>query len=110
MSDKGISLTKAAVEHFKRVLLEAPGVRLSITKVGCSGMGYHIAPLVGIPSLEDYIFPNDGIQVVVDKASFAHLQGTELDFIEAGMGGHLKFNNPNVQNECGCGESFNVNE
>ena len=32
----------------------------------------------------------------------------ELDFTREGLNEGLKFNNPNVKDECGCGESFNV--
>jgi len=32
----------------------------------------------------------------------------ELDFQREGLNEGFKFNNPNVKNECGCGESFQV--
>jgi len=46
--------------------------------------------------------------VIVDPKSLPYLDGTELDFAREGLNEGFKFNNPNVQDSCGCGESFNV--
>ena len=46
--------------------------------------------------------------VVVDPKSLPYLDGTQLDFAREGLNEGFKFNNPNVKDECGCGESFNV--
>ena len=37
-----------------------------------------------------------------------YLDGMELDFAREGLNEGFKFNNPNVKDQCGCGESFNV--
>jgi iron-sulfur cluster assembly protein len=37
-----------------------------------------------------------------------YLDGTELDYTREGLSEGFKFNNPNVKDACGCGESFNV--
>jgi iron-sulfur cluster assembly protein len=36
------------------------------------------------------------------------LDGSELDFVKDGLNQYFRFNNPNIKDECGCGESFNV--
>ncbi|PTT98951.1 iron-sulfur cluster assembly accessory protein, partial [Pseudomonas sp. HMWF031] len=36
------------------------------------------------------------------------LRNTEIDYVTEGVNGVIKYNNPNVVDECGCGESFNV--
>jgi iron-sulfur cluster assembly protein len=36
------------------------------------------------------------------------LDGSRIDFVTEGLKQMFKFDNPNVDNECGCGESFNV--
>jgi iron-sulfur cluster assembly protein len=46
--------------------------------------------------------------VVVDKQSLTFVDGTEIDFTRDGINEGLRFNNPNMKNECGCGESFNI--
>jgi iron-sulfur cluster assembly protein len=48
------------------------------------------------------------VKVIVDAKSLIYLDGTEVDFSKEGLTEGFKFNNPNVKNSCGCGESFNV--
>jgi Fe-S cluster assembly iron-binding protein IscA len=36
------------------------------------------------------------------------LQGTTVDYVREGLNFLLKFENPNAQDHCGCGESFNI--
>ena len=57
---------------------------------------------------EDLRFECHGVTVVVDPKSLPYLDGTELDFAREGPNEGFKFNNPNVKDACGCGESFNV--
>ena len=47
-----------------------------------------------------------GVNVYIKDTSLIFLKGTELDFIQDGVNQNLVFKNPNVENECGCGESF----
>jgi iron-sulfur cluster assembly protein len=37
-----------------------------------------------------------------------YIDGTELDFAREGSNEGFKFYNPNVKDECGCGESFRI--
>ena len=60
------------------------------------------------PAAEDQVFESNGIKVFVDPKSLAYLDGTELDFVREGLNEGFKFQNPNVKDECGCGESFRV--
>ena len=57
---------------------------------------------------DDLVFESNGVKVVVDPKSLPYIDGTELDFAREGLNEGFRFNNPNVKNECGCGESFNV--
>ena len=57
---------------------------------------------------EDLRFESHGVTVVVDPKSLPYLDGMELDFAREGLNEGFKFNNPNVKDACGCGESFNV--
>ena len=56
----------------------------------------------------DLVFEDRGVKVIVDPKSLVYIDGTELDFAKEGLNEGFKFNNPNVKDECGCGESFNV--
>ena len=54
------------------------------------------------------VFDENDIKVVVDPKSLVYLDGTEVDFGKEGLNEGFKFNNPNAQAECGCGESFTI--
>lgn len=83
------------------------GLRLGVKTSGCSGMAY-VLEFVDVLNEDDVVFDNNGVKVIVDSKSLVYLDGTELDFVKEGLNEGFKFNNPNVKNECGCGESFNV--
>ena len=52
----------------------------------------------------------DDVALLVDRASIPVLQGTTVDYVREGLNFLLKFENPNAQDHCGCGESFNIRE
>ena len=56
----------------------------------------------------DEVFESHGVKVFVDPKSLAFIDGTELDFAREGLNEGFRFNNPNVKDECGCGESFRI--
>ena len=105
-----ISLTEAAARHVSRNLGKrgkGVGVRLGVKTTGCSGLAYKLDYADALQP-EDVVFESKGIKVLVDPKSLAYIDGTELDFARDGLNEGFKFNNPNVQSECGCGESFQV--
>ena len=46
--------------------------------------------------------------MIIDSKSLVYLDGTELDYGREGLNEGFRFNNPNVIDQCGCGESFKV--
>ena len=105
-----VTLTEKAAVHVRNFLAKrgkGVGVRLGVRTTGCSGMAYKLeyADAVGPADLQ---FESHGVKVVVDPKSLPYLDGTELDFAREGLNEGFKFNNPNVKDACGCGESFNV--
>ena len=56
----------------------------------------------------DAVFESCNIKIIVDPKSLLYIDGTELDFAKEGLNEGFKFRNPNVKDECGCGESFTV--
>ena len=105
-----ISLTAAAARHVNRYLGKrgkGVGVRLGVKTTGCSGLAYKIEYADDVKP-EDVHFQSHGVTVLVDPKSLPYIDGTELDFAREGINEGFKFNNPNVKDECGCGESFNV--
>ena len=105
-----ITVTESAAKHVSNFLAKrgkGVGLRLGVRTTGCSGMAYKLE-FVDEVQADDIRFDSNGVTVFVDPKSLAYLDGTELDFAREGLNEGFKFNNPNVKNTCGCGESFNV--
>jgi iron-sulfur cluster assembly protein len=105
-----ITLSQAAAERVQKFLAQRGkgiGLRLGVRTSGCSGMAYTLE-FVDEALPEDLSFESYGVTVLIDPKSLTFLDGTELDFAREGLNEGFKFNNPNVKNSCGCGESFNV--
>jgi iron-sulfur cluster assembly protein len=106
----GITLSDSAADRVKRFLTnrgKGVGLRLGVKTSGCSGMAY-VLEFVDEVNGEDKVFDDKGVKVIIDAKSLAYLDGTELDFVKEGLNEGFKFNNPNVKDACGCGESFTV--
>jgi iron-sulfur cluster assembly protein len=105
-----ITLTEKAAKHVTGFLAKRGkgiGLRLGVRTSGCSGLAYKLE-FADAANPEDTIFESRGVKVLVDPKSLPYLDGTELDFAREGLNEGFKFNNPNVKDSCGCGESFNV--
>ncbi len=104
-------MTEAAVNHFEKALLNQDNklVRLSIEKNGCSGYGYVLELTDSSEADDTLIQVNDKVTLAVSADAIDILRGTEIDMVTEGVNRVIKFNNPNVSAECGCGESFSVN-
>ena len=83
------------------------GLRLGVKTTGCSGMAYKLEYADAVEG-DDQVFESFGVKLLVDPKSLPYIDGTELDFVREGLNEGFKFNNPNVKDECGCGESFTV--
>jgi iron-sulfur cluster assembly protein len=105
-----ISLTENAAKHIRKSLDKRGkgiGLRLGVKTSGCSGMAYTLEFADQVEE-QDQIFESQDVKVIIDPKSLVYLSGTELDYTREGLNEGFKFNNPNVQNTCGCGESFTV--
>ena len=105
-----ITLTESAANHVKTFLAnrgKGVGLRLGVRTSGCSGMAYvlEFADEIGP---DDEVFEDRGVKVLVSPKSLVYLNGTELDYGREGLNEGFKFNNPNIKDQCGCGESFNI--
>jgi len=105
-----VTLTEKAADHVQSFLAKrgkGVGLRVGVRTSGCSGMAYKLEFADAVePS--DLQFESHGVRVVVDPKSLPYVDGTELDYTREGLNEGFKFTNPNVKDECGCGESFNV--
>ncbi|MCH7695413.1 MAG: iron-sulfur cluster assembly accessory protein [Proteobacteria bacterium] len=108
----GISLTDRAARHVKAYLAGDTnniGLRIAVKPTGCSGYQYVVEAAEKVAD-HDRVFESNNIKIVVDQQSLQYLAGTELDYIREGLNEGFRFNNPNVQETCGCGESFTISE
>ncbi len=106
----GVTLSESAAKHVTNFLTKRGkgiGLRLGVRTSGCSGMAYKLE-FVDETADDDIVFESNGVKVFVDPKSLPYLDGMELDFVREGLNEGFKFNNPNVKDQCGCGESFNV--
>jgi iron-sulfur cluster assembly protein len=105
-----VTLSDKAALHVANYLTKRGkglGLRLGVRTTGCSGMAYKLE-FVDSANPDDTAFESNGITVFVDPKSLPYLEGTELDYVRDGLNEGFEFNNPNVKDQCGCGESFNV--
>jgi len=103
-------MTSAAADRVRTFLAnrgKGLGLRLGVRTSGCSGMAY-VIEFADELETDDQVFEEQGVKVIVDPKSLLYLDGTELDYTKEGLNEGFKFNNPNVRDSCGCGESFTV--
>jgi iron-sulfur cluster assembly protein len=105
-----VTLTERAasrVQTFMKSRGKGVGLRLGVKTSGCSGMAYSLEFADELDG-DEITFESFGVTLLVDQRSMVYLDGTELDYVKEGLNEGFKFNNPNVKNTCGCGESFSV--
>ena len=105
-----ITLTESAAKQIQYQLAKrgnGVALRIGVKKVGCSGLA-HTFDIADEIRKGDHIFGSRNACVVLDEDSLAVLDGSRIDFVTEGLKQLFKFDNPNVESECGCGESFNV--
>jgi iron-sulfur cluster assembly protein len=110
--DMAIQLTENAAKQIRTQLAKRGrgiGLRVGVKKVGCSGFAYTYDYADDVQP-EDRLFESHGTKVVIDAESLEFLDGSTLDFVKEGLKQAFKFENPNVDATCGCGESFSVKE
>ena len=106
-----IELTESAANRVNTMLQQRGsglGLRLGTRKSGCSGFEYIVDYADEIRD-EDEVFESHGVKVIIEKGSMPYLKGTTIDYVRMNaLNEGFEFNNPNIKNMCGCGESFTV--
>ncbi len=105
-----ITLTESAAQQIQSQLAKRGkglALRIGVKKVGCSGLA-HTFDIADEIRAGDQIFESHNARVVLDAAALLVLDGSRIDFVKEGLKQMFKFDNPNVESECGCGESFNM--
>ncbi|KAG1810041.1 uncharacterized protein HD556DRAFT_1223939 [Suillus plorans] len=104
-----LSMTPTAIQRL-RGLLNSPTpqlIRISVRNKGCAGLSYHL-DYVEKPEKFDEVVQQDGVKVLIDSKALFSIIGSEMDWKESALSSKFVFNNPNIKDACGCGESFTV--
>ena len=107
-----ITLTESAAKQIQAQLAKRGkglGLRVGVKKVGCSGFAYTFDYADEVRA-GDQSFEAHDAKIVIDADSLSFIDGSRLDFVKEGFKRTFKFENPNVDSTCGCGESFSVKE
>ena len=102
-----VTLTQKAVEQINTLMEQNGhyGLRLGVKKGGCAGMEYTL-DYVDEVTQHDEVIEQDGARVLIAPMAQMFLFGTEIDYEVSLLEAGFKFNNPNVTEACGCGESI----
>jgi iron-sulfur cluster assembly protein len=107
-----ITVTENAAKQIRSQLAKrgkGVGLRVGVKKVGCSGFAYTF-DYADEMHAGDQSFEAHNAKIVVDAETLSLLEGSRLDFVKEGFKQVFKFDNPNIDSTCGCGESFSVKE
>ena len=102
-----ISLTNKAANKVKELIISQKkyALRLDLKKGGCAGMEYSMQ-YVDAAAENEEVVEFDGARIIVAPLAQMYLFGTTIDYEEGLLESGFKFNNPNVSEACGCGESI----
>ncbi|PGH27269.1 hypothetical protein AJ80_00979 [Polytolypa hystricis UAMH7299] len=104
-----MTITPAALSKLK-LLVSQPDpqmIRVGVKNRGCSGLSYNLE-YVEKPAAFDEVVEQDGVKVLVDSKALFSIIGSEMDWQEDKLSSRFVFKNPNIKDQCGCGESFMV--
>ena len=85
------------------------GLRIGVKKGGCAGMEYTMEYVQEVQE-HDEVVEQDGARVMIAPMAQMFLFGTEIDYKTSLLESGFTFNNPNVVDACGCGESIKFDE
>ena len=104
-----VSLSEQAVTKIRSLQKEISGedklLRIFVESGGCSGLEYGMS--FDLRKDEDELLESGGVSFLMDPTSLSYLSGSVVDFDDGLNGKGFEFRNPNAENTCGCGKSFN---
>ncbi len=102
-----VSITPAAARQISKLMAEGgtQGLRIGVKKGGCAGMEYTMDYVEDIDP-NDEVVEAEGARVMIAPMAQMFLFGTEIDYKTSLLESGFQFNNPNVTEACGCGESI----
>lgn len=102
-----VTITPSAATQIRDLMRAGnkAGLKIGVKKGGCAGMEYTMS-YVDAPEPHDEVIEQDGARVLIAPMAQMFLFGTEIDYHESLLESGFRFNNPNVVEACGCGESI----
>lgn len=104
---QAVSITETAARQIARLMQKDghKGLRIGVKKGGCAGMEYTMEYAADINPMDEVV-EQDGARVMIAPMAQMFLFGTQIDYQTSLLESGFKFNNPNVEDACGCGESI----
>ena len=104
---QAVTMTPAAARQISRLMgkQNSAGLRIGIKKGGCAGMEYTMDYVSDVNPMDEVV-EQDGARVMIAPMAQMFLFGTQIDYETSLLEAGFKFNNPNVAEACGCGESI----
>ncbi|MDQ2088393.1 HesB/IscA family protein [Marimonas arenosa] len=104
---QAVTMTATAISQISKLMAKEghQGLRIGVKKGGCAGMEYTM-DYVDEVDPNDEVVEQDGARVMIAPMAQMFLFGTEIDYKTSLLESGFVFNNPNVTEACGCGESI----
>ena len=102
-----VSITDRAARQIARLMQEGghSALKIGVKKGGCAGMEYTMEYVDAVGD-HDEVVEHGEARVIIAPMAQMFLFGTEIDYETSLLESSFRFNNPNVTEACGCGESI----
>ncbi|MEM6589159.1 MAG: iron-sulfur cluster assembly accessory protein [Pseudomonadota bacterium] len=106
-----VTITDKAAAQIAKLMAkgDTKGLRIGVKKGGCAGMEYTMDYVAEVDPMDEVV-EQDGARVMIAPMAQMFLFGTEIDYQTSLLESGFVFNNPNVTEACGCGESIKFKE
>ena len=104
---QAVTMTPSAARQIARLMDRqgSAGLRIGVKKGGCAGMEYTMDYVAEVNPMDEVV-EQDGVRIMIAPMAQMFLFGTQIDYQTSLLEAGFKFNNPNVAEACGCGESI----
>lgn len=108
-----ISISDSAKKHIEACLQKENKLFFYITikKMGCSGYAFQVS-MKNEKAISDLDLEINNLPVLIDKTWISILENAHIDYIEDAhsplKSKKFVFSHPNIEEHCGCGESFYI--
>ncbi|MEO0370133.1 MAG: iron-sulfur cluster assembly accessory protein [Pseudomonadota bacterium] len=104
---QAVTMTDKAAAQIAKLMSkgDTKGLRIGVKKGGCAGMEYTMDYVSDVDPMDEVV-EQSGARVMIAPMAQMFLFGTQIDYQTSLLESGFVFNNPNVTEACGCGESI----